>query len=234
MKNELIEKLKDKNYVREFGRMSKEEQECYEQVGRNNCHVYLEDGWNVEQRESWKLHGFSKDYSYAINPNYQPEPEYKDYNKVIKKNNIVKIKDFGYSYTIENGKLTTTNGIYHTNARSLFKVIQIGCVITVEENSNRTVTDTILLNLTDNTVWYVWSGVLIKQPTEQEFIDEEVVYGCKGLGIRYKNDFVKLTDIVGRPDFMNFYSDVSDFCYIENIATLKNQRHKVYARLRKN
>ena len=71
--NELIEKLKDKNYVRVFGLMTPEEQECFMKVGKKNCLFYSLGGWNIGDNEF-----FVDITTYAINPDYQPEPEFVD------------------------------------------------------------------------------------------------------------------------------------------------------------
>ena len=72
--HELIEKLKDKDYVRAFGLMTLEEQECFRKVGKENLLVYhSDDTWNLSICDS-----FSGNITYAIKPNYQPEPAYKD------------------------------------------------------------------------------------------------------------------------------------------------------------
>jgi hypothetical protein len=75
MNKELVEKLKNKDYVREFGRMSKEEQELYKKVGARNCVRYSSVlricGW-------YDAFDFNEHFSYAIKSNYQPEPEYED------------------------------------------------------------------------------------------------------------------------------------------------------------
>ena len=77
--NDLIEKLKQKDYVRAFGLMSKEEQECYEKVAPENCLYY-------SHSNSWKaVWAFNDHQTFAIKPDYQPEPEYVDL--------IVEIKD---------------------------------------------------------------------------------------------------------------------------------------------
>jgi hypothetical protein len=68
----LIEKLKDKDYVRAFGLMTLEEQKCFEKTGKENCLYY--SGYN-----GWRLIGgvkFYKEYTYAIKSDYQPEPEF--------------------------------------------------------------------------------------------------------------------------------------------------------------
>lgn len=71
--NELIEKLKDKNYVRAFGLMSEEEREVYWKVGKENCLIFTAFGWKQFNEEiSWTS-------TYAIKPDYEPEPEYVDY-----------------------------------------------------------------------------------------------------------------------------------------------------------
>ena len=70
--SELINKLKDKKYVRAFGLMAPEEQECYRKVGPENCLYYSSDG-------SWgETMGFCGGQTFAIKPDYQPEPEYVD------------------------------------------------------------------------------------------------------------------------------------------------------------
>jgi len=71
----LIEKLKDKTYVRAFGLMSPEEQECFEKVGKENCLGFS------EAISPWKDIGvgtFLKSMTYAIKPDYQPEPEFEN------------------------------------------------------------------------------------------------------------------------------------------------------------
>jgi len=72
--NELIEKLKDKNYVRAFGLMTPEEQECFMKVGKKNCLFYSLGGWNIGDNEF-----FVDITTYAINPDYRPAPEFVDY-----------------------------------------------------------------------------------------------------------------------------------------------------------
>ena len=71
--NELIEKLKDKNYVRVFGLMTPEEQECFMKVGKKNCLFYSLGGWNIGDNEF-----FVDITTYAIKPDYQSEPEFVD------------------------------------------------------------------------------------------------------------------------------------------------------------
>ena len=75
--NAMIEKLKDKDYVRAFGLMKPEEQECLRKAGYKNCQKYqgqtgLKDFW---QREEY----FNNTDTYRIKPDYQPEPEFVDY-----------------------------------------------------------------------------------------------------------------------------------------------------------
>ena len=78
MNKELIEKLKIKYYVRAFGLMLPEEQECFKKVGIKNCIIY--GGMCGKQGAEWRdttaeLQG---DFTYAIKPDYQPEPEFQD------------------------------------------------------------------------------------------------------------------------------------------------------------
>ena len=74
MNKEIIKRLKDKNYVRAFGLMSPEEQACFREVGEDNC-LYYSSGipdWQIPA-------GFANGTTYAIKPDYQPEPEYRDW-----------------------------------------------------------------------------------------------------------------------------------------------------------
>ena len=74
--DELIEKLKDKNYVRAFGLMSKEEQECLEKAGKSNCFVF--DGRSWFSMDYYSDKRFHTGCTYAIKPDYKPEPEFVD------------------------------------------------------------------------------------------------------------------------------------------------------------
>ena len=71
--NELIEKLKDKKKIQAFGLLSKEEQECLKKAGKNNCLVYTIQG-------DWKKGTayFVNVSTYAIKPDYKPEPKFVD------------------------------------------------------------------------------------------------------------------------------------------------------------
>ncbi|MCJ7828435.1 MAG: hypothetical protein MUP81_01685 [Dehalococcoidia bacterium] len=69
--NDMIEKLKDKNYVRALGQMRPEERGCLKKAGPKNCLVYSND-------EQWRWKQalvFNDALTYAITPEYQPEPE---------------------------------------------------------------------------------------------------------------------------------------------------------------
>ena len=75
MNKELIERLKDKKYVRAFGLMKNEERECFRKVGYDNCLRYVaKDSWTKSSTHDL----FSNITTYAIKPDYQPEPEYVD------------------------------------------------------------------------------------------------------------------------------------------------------------
>ena len=73
--NELIEKLKDKNYVRAFGLMEEilpGSQATFRKVGPENCLQYnASAGWEERMQFDWTK-------TYAIKPDYQPEPEFVD------------------------------------------------------------------------------------------------------------------------------------------------------------
>jgi len=72
---ELIEKLKDKNYVRAFGLMTPEEQECLRKAGpKGGVIMYNDRGW--ESRSDWNFD--CPRITYAIKPDYKPEPEFVD------------------------------------------------------------------------------------------------------------------------------------------------------------
>jgi len=78
--NKLIKKLKDKNYVRAFGLMSPEEQECFRKANNDNAVImYVSTEGNKAEWHSGKCKFDCPDYTYAIKPDYQPEPEYRDW-----------------------------------------------------------------------------------------------------------------------------------------------------------
>ena len=71
---ELIEKLKDKNYVRAFGLMKPEEQKCLKEAnGKNGVIVLLNSGW-----EPGNMAFDCPNLTYCIKPDYKPEPEFVD------------------------------------------------------------------------------------------------------------------------------------------------------------
>ena len=74
--NELIEKLKDKNYVRAFGLMTDEERDVYKKVGSNNCLEYGGNNWKNAFGGDGRV--FDWRFEYVIKPDYRPEPEYED------------------------------------------------------------------------------------------------------------------------------------------------------------
>jgi hypothetical protein len=74
MSKEIIKRLQDKTYVRAFGLMSSEEQAVYVHVGTQNCIVFRYLEWIRPMNPS----AFSNDFTYAIKPDYKPEPEYID------------------------------------------------------------------------------------------------------------------------------------------------------------
>ena len=78
--NKLIEKLKDKTYVRAFSLMTPEEQQCLEKVGPQNCLILCQSGINPQVIiwDNNNMADFSGYRTYAIKPDYQPEPEYVD------------------------------------------------------------------------------------------------------------------------------------------------------------
>jgi len=87
--NEIIEKLKDKNYVRAFGLMTPEEQELFKKVKKQNCIIYnLGKHWLDCQNSKEEFYDIQ---TYAIKPNYQPEPEYVDWEIVKGNDNFLGI-----------------------------------------------------------------------------------------------------------------------------------------------
>jgi len=71
-KSEIITKLKDKKTVRAFGLCSKEEQTVYKEADKKNCLCVSDVGtWVLPVKQ-----GFDKRITYAINDDWEPEPEY--------------------------------------------------------------------------------------------------------------------------------------------------------------
>jgi hypothetical protein len=82
---ELIEKLKDKTYVRAFGLMLPEEQKCFRDAGTKNCLFLSEPAKDfIQAPDDYVLFYFAT--TYAIKPDYQPEPEFEDI-EIIKQGN---------------------------------------------------------------------------------------------------------------------------------------------------
>ncbi len=71
--NTIIINLQDKNYVRAFGLMMDEEQECFRKVGHQNCIYYGSRGWE----KCIVGVSFCGWQTYAIKPGYRPEPKYR-------------------------------------------------------------------------------------------------------------------------------------------------------------
>ncbi len=73
---EIITKLKDKTQVKAFGLMEPVEREVYEKVGKENLLFYTNyDNW-IEPMGGYGH--FKGTVTYAIKPDYQPEPEFVD------------------------------------------------------------------------------------------------------------------------------------------------------------
>ena len=110
--NDMIEKLKDKNYVRAFGLLEPEEQECLRKAGYKNCQKYqgktgLRDFW---QREEY----FNNTDTYRIKPDYKPEPEPVDC-EIHKKAGTLWVEYDGIKYkTFELLSQEEFAGFYHT------------------------------------------------------------------------------------------------------------------------
>jgi len=59
--------------------MSEDEQEVYRKVHRENCLIYEPKGeWSKTHITSFHSNYFDNSSTYAIKPDYQPEPEYMD------------------------------------------------------------------------------------------------------------------------------------------------------------
>jgi len=71
--NELIKKLKDKNYVRAFGLLSLEEQECLRKANKDGAVILYNHPNEWQSSSRWNFSNPS--LTYAIKPDYQPEPE---------------------------------------------------------------------------------------------------------------------------------------------------------------
>ena len=83
--NELIEKLKDKNYVRAFGLMTPEEQECFRKAEKKNCLWYHGNGKICWSGNTLSINTFDPQTTYAIKRDYQLEPETEFVDIEIKK-----------------------------------------------------------------------------------------------------------------------------------------------------
>ena len=71
--NKLIEKLKDKTYIRAFGLLSLEEQECLRKVNKDRAIILYNHPGEWQSSSHWNFSNPS--LTYAIKPDYQPEPE---------------------------------------------------------------------------------------------------------------------------------------------------------------
>jgi hypothetical protein len=81
-KDLLIEKLKDPDQVKAYGRMSSVEQDIYEEVGIKNCLISCQMGISnrlVQWEDASVFHEFSGYREYLIKPEYEPESD--PYNK---------------------------------------------------------------------------------------------------------------------------------------------------------
>jgi hypothetical protein len=105
MKN-LIEKLKDKDYVRAFGLMKPEEQKVYRKVGKKNC-IFYNSGGNWLEAINYG-DNFSRNFTYAIKPDYQPEPEYDDYK--LDKNLYEELRSIKIASNLGNNKEPVWDG----------------------------------------------------------------------------------------------------------------------------
>ena len=99
----IIEKLKDKTYVRAFGLMTPEEQETLEKVELENL-ICLRGQFNkIIWENITSKPSDCPALTYAIKPGYQPEPEYVDLEIVLSGCFLgawtSKIKPASYSFT---------------------------------------------------------------------------------------------------------------------------------------
>ena len=74
--DEMIEKLKKNKKA--FGLLEPEEQECFKNVRKINCLWYHGSGVNDWGSDSGAFSKFDNQTTYAIKPDYKPEPEYVD------------------------------------------------------------------------------------------------------------------------------------------------------------
>ena len=108
MNKEIVEKLKDKTYVRAFGLMSPEEQDIYESAGPQNCLILCQLGHNPRDYE-WcnnEMDFLAGYRTYAIKPDYQPEPEFVDL-EIVKE-----LHTFGKKCLIVLGCICTEEDIF--------------------------------------------------------------------------------------------------------------------------
>ena len=74
--DEMIEKLKKNKKA--FGLLEPEEQECFKNVRKINCLWYHGSGVNDWGSDSGAFSKFDNQTTYAIKPDYKPEPEFVD------------------------------------------------------------------------------------------------------------------------------------------------------------
>lgn len=216
--NKIIEKLKDKSYVRAFGLLATDEQECIKKVGKSNCIIY--DG----AISGWTTHHITESVfcttrTYAIKPDYQPEPEETD--SLIGKT-VVVFDRYHFAVPLR-GRIQDVaekDGAYKVS----FYSKQHGYPAYLQMDHN-----------------YFFRQQCQIIEDEPEYVDLEIASIKNRLGVfgdnRYVTigdyGFVPLHELPSLPNFERFACKNDVRIGIEDVAARISDKKKVYARVRK-
>ena len=222
---ELIEKLKDKSYVRAFGLMTPEEQECLRKVGIRKCVIYsVQDEWRTID-----IDGISYDTTrtYALVSNYQPEPEYNE------KKLIERLKD-NKAHIIFADMSRDDQSCIRT-AHSKDKVQYLSDIMSWENKA-------LFCELKNTGIYRLEPDY---QP-EPEYVDLEIVKAFNWLGVWrigskledvLPHDFTHLHCLPSLPNFQKFWfkDEAGNICRVitDDVSSARDQGKTVYARVRR-
>lgn len=207
--SDMIEKLKKNKTV--FSMLEPEEQECFKKVGKKNCLVHNPDEQNPWHKPSSDC-SFARDSTYAIKPDYQPEPDLEAKNKLIGKTAIVYDR-YHFALPIK-GRIEDVaerDGAYQIN----FYSDQHGYPNYMDMN---------------HTYFFSQQCQIVEENPQPEPEPEDIEITQQGnrLGIvrplgvdfsRFPHDFTHLGDLTSLPKFEGFYLKGKDTeVNLENVA----------------
>ena len=223
MRNDLIEKLKDKKTAQAFGLRAPEEQACFRKVSKKNCVMFSDNCWSRAIGG-----GFVSGTTYAIKPDYQPEPK-------LNRHLYEELRSIKIASGTGNNKEPVWDGtvIGKPNQHTLEKMGLVECVH-----------DYYFLTEKGKEAYKNY------QP-ESEYLDLEVVRHAEGtveqtwwLGVwadkraELPHAFTHLHCLPSLPNFEGFWHDYDKkmgrryFCNITEAAPKISEGKKVYARFR--